>query len=624
MRLRLRIAFYILGLAASFLRAQPLDDASTSELVAGIVAHGEGRGTPAQLIREAGKRGVEAALACAEQLDPEKPRLSQHLYEVIKLAGRIRRLHHDVLRLYDPAAYRLFYEKEAEKEQKKIAVGLNWPKLPRALPGAVVRSAPLATFDWMKEQARSNKPHLEHLKGLLREWGWWVWNRNERQHSNELYKTLKLLSESDAVLADSNTLIALLQTLGQKNDGCLEGRVGHQLLSDMEAFAIRSVESKASKVRAEAAGALGRFASGTAHKSLLQRLAVEKDPTVLGRIAEALGGWTEEHQKTGKTMLSLFKSCDNAGVRKEILYSNARSHWPNRDQIILEAFRHPGEGVLGVALESIPGTKITPEIADEVIKTVQSQKKRFPALIDAAGAVRDARAVTQLARWLKIEKNDAIRLKIVLALEKIGGGEAKVILLNLLQKDASAMLVEHLIAVADRMKLQGAISTLLKLARDETAPLSIRNQAIWSLAALDSFGLSEVPESDMEPAEAEVLRAFVALARFRQGIEGAPQVLLRTYRSGSPTVRLHILMRLEEIRRDHAVIGLALDSSEFIELYGAVRAAGATNPFKYNEKLKSLKKSRFVSAMMNSSLDLLGFKDYLNRALVAGLMPEGF
>ena len=101
-------------------------------------------------------------------------------------------------------------------------------------------------------------------------------------------------------------------------------------------------------------------------------------------------------------------------------------------------------------------------------------------------------------------------------------------------------------------------------------------------------------------------------------------MLLRTYRSGSPTVRLHILMRLEEIRRDHAVIGLALDSSEFIELYGAVRAAGATNPFKYNEKLKSLRKSRFVSAMMNSSLDLLGFKDYLNRALVAGLMPEGF
>ncbi|MDP6505045.1 MAG: hypothetical protein QF886_15600, partial [Planctomycetota bacterium] len=271
---------FILALAAGTMNAQPLVDVSTAELVASIATHEEARGVPANLIREAGKRGFEAALACAVKLNRGDLRLSENLCQVISSAGRIRRFHPEVLRLYDPAAHRLFYEKGGAKQQEKLAVALAWEKWPQSLPAALVRAAPLPTLEWISQQAISEKPRLQHLQLLLREWAKWMRYENEMQHADKLYKALESLASSDAVLADTPTLVSLLTALGQKRTGRIGSRAGQEVLSGMESFAIRSLGSTSPDVRSAAAGALGRFASDLSHRSLLGRLRVEEDVKV--------------------------------------------------------------------------------------------------------------------------------------------------------------------------------------------------------------------------------------------------------------------------------------------------------------------------------------------------------
>ncbi len=627
MRFPCRFGF-ILALAASTMNAQPLDDVSTSELVASITTHEKARGVPANLIREAGKRGIEAALACAVKLNRSDLRLSENLCQVISSAGRIRRFHPEVLRLYDPAAYRLFYEKGGAKQQEELAVALAWEKWPQSLPAALVRAAPLPTLEWISQQATSKRPRLGHLQLQLREWAKWMRYENEMQHADKLYKALELLASSDAVLADTATLVSLLTALGQNRTGRIGSRAGQEVLSRMESFAARCLRSASPNVRSAAAGALGRFASDFSHQSLLERLRVEEDVQVIGGIVDAIGLWTANRPEAGQAMLSLFKSCGSAGIRKKILYAAERSDWPQRSQIILAAFKHPDGGVLGAALELIPETKIDPKTSEQVIKLVQSQEESFTSLVDAAGATRDPRVVPQLHRWLNAGKNDAVRLKIVLALEKIGNGEARAILLNLLQTDTSQFIVEHLIGVVDRMQFPGAAAAVTNLARDETAPESVRSQALWAMGGFkgEKIGklLDDIEPEASNPESAEIMKACVALAQFRRKEAGAAMKLQESYRSGSPAVRFQILMRLEELKRDHPVIGLGLDSTDFIELYGAVRAAGAANPTKYLVKLKSLHQSSFVKAVLHPSVDSLGFKKFLDRALTRSYIPEGF
>jgi len=617
-----------MALAASTMNAQPLDDVSTSELVASIATHEEARGVPANLIREAGKRGIEAALACAVKLNRSDLQLSEHLCQVIAFAGRIRRFHPEVLRLYDLAAYRLFYEKGGAKQQEKLAVALAWEKWPQSLPEALVRAAPLPTLDWISQQAISKKPRLVHLQLLLREWAKWMRYENEMQHADKLYKALESLASSDAVLADAPTLVSLLTAMGQKRTGRIGSRAGQEVLSRMESFAVRSLGSVSPDVRSAAAGTLGRFASDLSHRSLLGRLRAEKDVKVIGEIIDAFGLWTADRPEAGQAMLSLFKSCSNPGIRKKILYAADRNEWPQRRQIILAAFKHPEDGVLGAALELIPETKIDPKTSELVIKLVQSQKESFTSLVDAAGATRDPRVVPQLHRWLNAEKNDAVRLKIVLALEQIGNGEARAILLNLLQTDNSQFIVEHLIGVVDRMQFQGAAAAVTNLASDETAPESVRSQALWAMGGFkgETIGqlLDDIEPEASNPESVEIMKACVALAQFRRKEAGAAMKLQESYRSGSPAVRFQILMRLEEMKRDHPVIGLGLDSTDFIELYGAVRAAGAANPHKYRVKCKSLRQSSFIKSVLHPSVDSLGFKKFLDRGLTRSYIPEGF
>ena len=142
--------------------------------------------------------GIAAALAAAG-----------FLVDVIAAAAKCRRMHSEILRIYDPAAFELFYSPAAAAAQQPLATGLAWKKWPRSLPEAVVRSAPLPTLDWLKSQAAAASPDLAKLRLMFPAVGWWLRAGNERQHAEEFCGVVATLAENSAVAADPPTAAAL-------------------------------------------------------------------------------------------------------------------------------------------------------------------------------------------------------------------------------------------------------------------------------------------------------------------------------------------------------------------------------------------------------------------------------
>ena len=144
------------------------DAAAIRELLANQEA-----GSPSwEAIESLKKSGITAAIAAAAFLDEAKPAQAEVLCHVIATAGKCRRMHPEVLRLYQPAAFELFYAPSAAEAQKPLGVGLAWKAWPRSLPDAVIRTAPVPTIAWMKGQAVAADPDLEKLRSLFASLGW--------------------------------------------------------------------------------------------------------------------------------------------------------------------------------------------------------------------------------------------------------------------------------------------------------------------------------------------------------------------------------------------------------------------------------------------------------------------
>ena len=121
---------------------------------------------------------------------------------MIATAGKCRRMHPEILRLYQPAAFDLFYSPAAAEAQKPLGVGLAWKAWPRSLADALVRCAPLPTIAWMKAQAAATDPELEKLRSLFASLGWWLRADQERQHAGEFRGVVAALAENPAVAGD--------------------------------------------------------------------------------------------------------------------------------------------------------------------------------------------------------------------------------------------------------------------------------------------------------------------------------------------------------------------------------------------------------------------------------------
>jgi len=256
-----------------------------------------------------------------------------------------------------------------------------------------------------------------------------------------------------------------------------------------------------------------------------------------------------------------------------------------------------------------------------------------PQLIDAVGAVGDSDAIGQLVGWLKREKNPALRLKLILAINRIPGNVADRVLADLLANVAEPLQADLLCRIASQRTLPGAGRFLGVLAEDVTAPVAIRAQAIWALGkyadaeAKDSLRRlsADAPkyfpglaENRLVPEQLEQARLFIDLARLRQGDASAEANVARRFHAATPATQVLVLRALAQIERDSPLIAAGLKSGDFAVLEAAVRAARAAAPAKYAADLAALRQAPFIAALLTSGLDIWQLPAALDGAIEAG------
>jgi len=599
----------------------PATWAATSErqIIEQLVAEADAGRPVYDLADAANERGIAAALIGAEFLEEQKPARSQALYGVISLTANCRRWHPEILRLYQPEAFRIFHTPEGEATQRLLAKGLEWKAWPAALPEAVVRAAPVPTLDWLKKQAASPTPEREKLRKLLHPLGWWLRAYAERQAIADFQAALTALTTNPALTGDEATGLALLRALADAKAFQALDFVLQQFRASTPEMRAAAVESAGQMLGPQTReGSRERSLDAERERALPEFLRLAREETevaVLGKVGTAAEVWLEEPQ-VGQAMLALFSRVPDAPTQRNILFAVAKTHWPQRAQIIQRGLEATGNGVLGVALEAVAAHPLR-ELAPATLAMLEAQKEAHPSLIDAAGALGDPRALPTLVRWLASERNIAIQLKLALALEKIPGEASDRALSELLNNSVEPMLVEQLCRIASRREIKGGTAILVSLAEDLTAPMPIRSQAVWALgrlqekparACLDRLGRE--PEKYfptdgqiLVPEVSEQARIFIPLARLRQGDASASAEIASRFESGTPATQYVCVLALAEIRHDHPVIASALGSGDFAVLLGGVRAAGAAAPGKYLARLRALRVSPVVASLATSGLD---------------------
>ena len=140
---------------------------------------------------------------------------------------------------------------------------------------------------------------------------------------------------------------------------------------------------------------------------------------MLARLAQAAEAWPRSPE-VGQSLLELFSRSTDAEVQRSILFAAAKTQWPVRQALILAALKTSSGSVLGVALDAAaahPDASYLPAIGELLAEEPDPR----PQLIDAVGAVGDSQAVGQLVAWLDREKNSALRMKLIMAINRIPG-----------------------------------------------------------------------------------------------------------------------------------------------------------------------------------------------------------
>lgn len=599
---------------------------STRTVIEQLVDQDDDAEIPASLVKDASELGIAAALAGAEFLDERKPARAEALHEIMAAVGNSRRSFGEILRLYQPEAFHLFYTPEGVADQHRLAVGLAWKKWPDALPEAMVGIAPVPLIEWLNSQATNPKPAFGKLTLISHSLGWWLRTRSERQHETAFRQAVVALSTNPAIAADPAADAALLHLIA---DASATGAVD---------FAMAQCSAPQPEVRTVAIETLGRLAATDAPagaKSLdafVRLAAVEQETPVLTRLATASQSWPDE-PRVGQAILDVYHRTTDTTLRRAILFAVAKMKWPQRGAIIKAALDEPGGGVVGVALDALV-TQPVPELADTIFAMVSENGEAQPPLIDAAGAYGETRFAAPLLRWVKTEQNVGVLLKLALALEKIPGDAASQGLADLLGRTADPFLATQLCHIASRRDLPATVPVLVSLAEDPTAPMPVRGQAVWALGryslptARESLAkLRRTPETffkspegaPLVPETLEQVRLYLALAALRQGDAGAEAEVRQRFADGTPGTQLACLLAFAELKRDDPLIVTGLGASDFAVLQGAVQAAAFSNPTAYRDRLAVLQKSPWIAALLSSGLDI----HPLPAAFAYGLRREG-
>jgi len=599
--------------------AEPMERMTTPALVAKTAAYAdEGEWTGA-LIREASTRGMAAAIEAAKHVDPEHLKRSQKMLEIIASTGRSRRMPAELLRLYDPDAHRLFYLEAGKSGQDafiKIFDADDWP--PRT-PEAAVRAAPDATLAWLDAQTKSDAPRHAEIASLLRVWSQWIAYGNERTQKPAVRSMLQTLSASSTITANDDVLSALLRC------------AGHCRAEGLTSFASASLDSKKSAVRMAACDALGNMQNREALTRLRAAAGTLKENQEQRTLVTALGNY-KESAEAGEAALRLFNQTVDTDVRRDILLVLQRARWPQQQELIRAGIENPEGGVLGAALDAIQGA-LPKDLQDLVVELASNAKKPWPNLVDALGHMGDRRAVTLITNWLRHEDNIAMRTKMVVALERIGGRAAKLVILELIGSETDESVMQYVLRAAGRLNVEAATKSIVELAQDTSAPSGVRAEAVWTLGHLQTSAarnclrkLSAHPQlllsgavDEDSASELEQARLYVELARLKRGEADAMRSVEALYRESSPVSKLTVLVALGYLEVDHPLIRQGLRSADFPVALGAVRAAHDVDPGKYLAELKAFRDDPFMNVLLDTGLqDVSTLKYYVDEGIRKG------
>ena len=575
-----------------------------------------------ELPEQAAELGVAAALACLEMLDDEHPSRRKPLHAVIAAASVGRAWPAEILRHYDPAAWRLFYQPEGRREQERLAACLQWKTWEPATPEVLVRAAPVPALAWLEQQARAAEPEFDHLLALWKSWGLWVRSGRELQHLDALGHAIAKLSTNPALLRHAAARAALAKLAGE----C-------EAVAALPFLSASLGAGETAEIRGNAAIALGRCAGPDALAALTRYAAVETDAAVLVKLAAALETWPED-ASAGAALLALFERVREPAVRRSVLFAAIPGRWPQRSALVLRALREDAGGVAGVALLAT-AARPEPAARESVLAFAAAARTAQPNLIDALGALGDPRAGEILSRWALAERNASLQLKLAQALRATGGADARATLVKLLQTGTDGLVVEHIILALEELAVADAVPMLLTLAGDRTAPVGVRLQAIRALGVFPrpevrdllarlttqveaEFGIVEEGASrGAREDRIEQARVYLAIAQLRLGVPEAAVVIGGLFARGTAGVQFITLQLLGALKQDHAVIRAGLNAGDFAVLLAAVTAARRTNPASYRAELERLAAGLFIRALSQSGVDALNFEDLLGDALEA-------
>jgi len=593
-------------------------EASETAAIRALLAEEEPGQPPAETVETLRKSGISAALAAAAFLDEARPAQAELLADIIASAAMCRRMHPEILRIYQPAAYDLFYAPTAADSQQPLAVGLGWQTWPRLLPEAVVRAAPLPTMAWLKAQAASATPDLTKLRLLFPALGWWLRADHERHYAAEFRALVAALAASPPVVADPPTAAALLRLIAEARAVAAGDWVIGMLRSPDEelrqaaAVTLGRLAAQARPAGPQPAGDFGPRALA----AWLAQVGVEQAPAVLAALAAAAEAWPDSEEASA-AMRDVFLRSTDPGVQRSILLAVANTRWPDRQVMIRQALETSTGSVLGAALDAAavhPDASLLPAIRE----LLAEQPEPSPQLIDAVGATADAAALGPLLGWLKRERNPALRLKLILAIHRIPGDLSDRVLTDLLARVAEPVEADLLCRIASQRKLPGAARFLRGLAEDVTAPVEIRARAIWALGgaadpdsreSLRRLGADtaryfpDLAATRLIPEALEQARLFIDLARLRQGEKTVEADVMRRFEAATPATRVAVLRSLAEIKLDSPLIAASLESGDYAVLEAAVRAAAAADPARYAPRLAAIRDSPFITALLQAGLD---------------------
>lgn len=615
----------VLSVFAGSWSGAPADELASPGAIAARLARAADEGRyDGKLVQEAGDAGLAAAFACVETLDDAHPQRRRMVHEVLAAAGRERGWNRELLRLYDPRGYELTQPDSGLAFQERVARCLTWETWEPATPDALVRTAPLPTLGWLDRQAKTEAPQAARVAAIARALGVWVRTGRELQYAPSLRAATATLLVSKALMHQPDAAKAIVRLAGEAGATEAVERLADLLKSDDRPA-----------LRAEVAAALGRIGGEPARVALIARLPLEDDPATQDKLAAALEHWPTD-PGTGEALLALFKRSRDAGVRRSALFAAIEGRWPARPTLLHAGLDDEDGSVMGIALQAL-AAQPEPTLRDAVLTLAPAFKQPPATLVDALGAYADARASPLLAGWLERETNVPMMVKLVRALGSVGDAVARKALLRCLESQIQPLVAEHTVEALERSNAAEALPAILALARDESAPINVRLQAVQALGRFDTPAskaclndlASRVAEAFAKPAAGESpgakrdadrideARVFLALSRLRLNEPGAGAEFQRLFDQGTATSRFYALRFLAITRTHHPAIRDGLKSNDFATLLAAVLATKATRPAELRAELLHLKARPLLQAMGESGVDTVSFLRLLDEAIAA-------